>query len=108
MCTAKLKIGTFNVSGVSNKVKQEHLVDDAKKYKVDICCLQETKIQEERDLNIDKLRLITLETSKKHYGNGFLVSPTIANSVHSYWKVSDRIFVLQVRYEDEYQIEKTG
>ena len=77
----------------------------AMKYKVDFCCLQETRIQEERD---NKFRFIALETSKKHYGNGFFVSPKIANSVHSYLKVSDWISVLQDQLEDEYQMEKTG
>ena len=28
--------------------------------------------------------------------------------VDSYWKVSDRIYFLQVRLEEEYEIEKTG
>ena len=65
--------GTFNVRGLTDEFKQEQLVHDGKKYKIDICCLQETKITENRDINIKDYRLITLQSNCRHYGNGFLI-----------------------------------
>ena len=68
-------IGTFNVRGLTDEFKQEQLVHDVEKCKIDICCLQETKITENRDINIKDYRLITLQSNSRHYGNGFLISP---------------------------------
>ena len=36
-----LNIATFNVLGISKVVKQEQLSRDLKKYKVDICAIQD-------------------------------------------------------------------
>ena len=36
-------IGSFNVRGLSEKLKQQSLVSDIIKYNVDVCCIQETK-----------------------------------------------------------------
>ena len=65
------------------------------KYKVDICCTQELKIKEGIDINISKYRLIALPTESRHYGNGFIVSKKLVNNIHRYWRVSDRIAVIQ-------------
>ena len=45
-------------------------------------------------------RLICLPSDSVHYGNGFFVSLKLVNHIHKYWKVSDRISVLQLRSKD--------
>ena len=93
----KFTIATFNVRGLTQEYKQDQLSRDVNKYKLDICSIQETKITEDMDKNIQKNRLICFATGKnKSHGNGFLVSKKWADSVNRYWKVSDRICVLEL------------
>ena len=66
------------------------------RYKIDVCCLQETKLKDGIDTTIQGYRFISLPSTSKYYGNGFIVSPKWTNYIHSYWKVSDRISVLQL------------
>ena len=42
--------------------------------KVDLCCLQETKIKEGCDSRVKKNRLICLPTENENYGMGFIIS----------------------------------
>jgi len=89
-------IGSFNVRGLSKEEKQAELAHDLEKYKLDVCSVQETKIPEGLDINVGSHRLICIEAKNKHHGNGFLVANKWKNSIHRYWKVSDRIAVLQL------------
>ena len=95
MCK-EFNIGSFNVRGLSEETKQKSLAKDMMKYNVDVCCMQEMKISNGIDINIEKHRLISLPSECKHYGNGFIVSPKWKDSIYKYWKVSDRISVLQL------------
>ena len=90
-----LNIGTFNVRGLNDEQKQIQLAQDIETYKVDILCLQETKIQ--KCISIRNHRLISLETLNVHYGNGFLVSSRWKTNIYKLWKVSHRIAVLQLK-----------
>ena len=36
-------IDTFNVGGLTEHVKRSYLMDGAKAYKIDLCCIQETE-----------------------------------------------------------------
>ena len=45
-------IGTFNVRGLNCDVKNHQLVQDLVDYKLDILCVQESKIQDGCDVNI--------------------------------------------------------
>ncbi|XP_057294528.1 uncharacterized protein LOC130623039 [Hydractinia symbiolongicarpus] len=70
----------------------------------------ETKIKENIDRNINDCRLICMETKNPHYGTGFIISRKWKNNIYKYWKISDRISVLQLktkesRYESEHQGE---
>ena len=60
--------------GISKRYKQEQLVRDVSKYKIDICCLQETKIKEGCNEKIDGHQILTFSTNAKDYENGFLIS----------------------------------
>ena len=41
----KLNIGTFNLRGFSKDLKKQQLSGDLARLKVDMCCIQETKIK---------------------------------------------------------------
>ena len=95
----RFKLATFNVRGLTQQVKQEQLSRDMKKYGIDIACIQETKIKETMDKDINGYRLMCTETNTRHYGNGFIVSPKWKHHIHRYWRVSDRVSVLQMKTE---------
>ena len=63
-------------------------------YSVDVCCLQETKIKDLNNYGINGSTVIAFHSDNKHYGNGFVIVKKQKNSIHKYWKVSDRICVL--------------
>ena len=91
-------VATFSVRGLRNHVKQEVLSRDIDKYKTDICCLQETKITKYFDKTTPHgNRLITIPSNGQHYGNGFILNKKWKNSIHVYWKISDRLCVLQLK-----------
>eukprot|EP00112_Aurelia_sp_Birch-Aquarium-sp1_P019881 Seg5003.2 transcript_id=Seg5003.2/GoldUCD/mRNA.D3Y31 product="hypothetical protein" protein_id=Seg5003.2/GoldUCD/D3Y31 len=94
------KTGTFNVRGLTDEFKQQQLVHDMGNYEIDICCLQETKITDNRDFNIKDYRLINLQSNCRHYGNGFFISPKWKDRIVKYWKVSDRVCVIQLKLKE--------
>jgi exonuclease III len=105
MCRAKLqnhtKIATFNVRGLNEPSKQNNLIDDLKKQKIEVCCLQETKINEDKDEELQGYRLINLKPDQKAYGCGFVISPRWKNNIYRYWKVSDRVSAIQFDMDEE-------
>ena len=96
----ELRVATFNVRGATKDYKKENLATDLERYKVDICCLQETKIRNGCDEELKGHRMICLLTNNVHYGMGFIIHEKWKRFVHKVWKVDDRIAVLQVRPED--------
>ena len=99
-------VGTFNVRGLSDDQKKENLVKDMKKYNIDICCLQETKIKEGSDKMINGYRLITVSADIRHYGTGFIIADKWIDNISKYWKVSERISVIQIKIKDEYKCKR--
>ena len=97
MKNLNLNIGSFNIRGLNSNLRKQHLESDLKKYKLDIICLQETKIQDGIDININRSRLICFKSECRHYGNGFLVSESWTNSIHRTWQVNDRLCVIQFK-----------
>ena len=94
----QFSIGTFNVRGLTSQSKQDALSQDVNNYEIDICCLQETKIIDSNDYDTTNgNRLITIPSTSKHYGNGFIIAKRWKEYVHRYWKVSDRICVIQLK-----------
>ena len=71
-------------------------MEDFSSYRLDILCVQETKIQHGGDWSYSGHRLILFESDCRHYGNGFLINKDLVPSVTKTWKVSDRICVLQI------------
>ena len=71
--------------------KKQNLAIGVKNYKLDLCCIQETKIKVGSDINIGECRLITFSADVQHYGTGFIVAKKWANNISKYWKVSELI-----------------
>ena len=79
-----LNLATFNVRGLRKESKRNNLADDLEKYKLDVCCLQETKLHEGLDRNVNNNRLICLPSESAQYGSGFFVSSKLVNHIHKY------------------------
>ena len=93
----KLSVATFNVRGLTQEYKQLQLSKDMNKYNIDIMSIQETKIKEDMDINIGQNRLICFATGANiSHGNGFMISSKLKTMVNRYWKVSDRICVVEI------------
>ena len=56
-------IGSYNIRGLTDKLKKVQLSKDLKFYNVDMCCVQETKITEGIDTNIRNYRFISQKTN---------------------------------------------
>ena len=62
-------IGTFNVRGLNCDVKKHQLVQDLVDYKLDILCVQESKIQDGCDVNILGHRVFPSKAAAQGSGN---------------------------------------
>ena len=65
--TVKMNVSTFNVRGLTNKFKQNCLLEDNASFKLDFCLLQETKCSELHTIRKNS-HTITLTNSDKFYG----------------------------------------
>ena len=92
----KFSLGTLNVRGLREEQKRGHLAADIDSYKLDVLCIQETKIKEGIDCNIGKHRLIAFDAENTHHGVGFVVANKWRENLHKLWKVSHRIAVMQL------------
>jgi len=91
------RVATLNVRGISSTARQESLRRGLLSYKIDICCLQETKLVRELDECRDGYRLICFPPECRHYGLGFAVSSSLTASIQRFWQVSDRVAVLTLK-----------
>ena len=92
-------VGTFNVRTLQSEIRKKQLSKDLENYKLDIVCLQETKIQEGVDITIDGNRLICFKSDSRYYGCGFLVSRKWIGNIYRTWRVTDRICVIQFKID---------
>ena len=86
-------LATFNVRGLVTQAKQAQLAQDLGTYKVDIMCLQETKVSEQMDSRIDNTRLILIPGQCRHYGLGFALNAEWGQRLINYEPLGDRICV---------------
>ena len=106
-CKWNTNLAKFNVRGLTEESKKIQLIEDSRKYNIQVCSLQETKIREDTDERRGGCRLITFNTDQPAYGNGFVVGPKWKNSIQRFWKVSDRIAVIQFNMEPaKYKVEE--
>lgn len=71
-------------------------MEDLEKYKFGAYPLQETKLHKGVDINKKNNHLVCLQSESIQKGNGFFMSSKLFNYRHKYWKVSDRISLLQI------------
>ena len=105
------KLGSFNVRGLTKDVKQFQLSEDMAKYGLDVMCIQETKMKILLNKDIGKNRLICTESVSGHYGLGFMVAPKWTDHIHRFWRVNDRLSVLQLQTKqtkEKYSSEMIG
>ena len=95
-------IGSYNIRGLTDKLKKVQLSKDLKFYDVDMCCVQETKITEGIDTNIRNYRFTSQKTNQKDYGNGFLIHKTLEQQMNKVWKLNDRISILERQMKPQY------
>ena len=100
-------IATFNVRGMANDYKKEQLIRDMTTYNVDVCCLQETKLAQGINKDIKDHKIIAFESKQIEYGNGFVINKKWKDFIYKFWKVSDRVCVLQLRSkESTYEVKE--
>ena len=69
---------------------------DVNQYGVDVCALQETKMENAGVHRVNGSIIITFDSKNERFGNGFVVPKNWLESIHKYWRESDRICVLQL------------
>ena len=89
-------VGTFNLQGCSLKLRRWQLASDIGKYKISVCCLQETKSNYMEE-TINGINLKFLNPQNKHHGMGFSIKKELEPLLHRIWKVSEGICVLQLK-----------
>ena len=91
-----LSVATFSVRGLSDKVKQFNLSKELRSYKVDVCCIQETKIKQGCNETSNDYCLICLKTNQKDYGNGYLLHGSLASYIYIYIFIYIYIYIYKV------------
>ena len=87
-------------------MKKHQLVQDLVDYKLDILCLQESKIQDGCDVNILGHRVLLFESDCRYYGNGFVIHKSVIPSIQKAWKVNDRVCAIQLSLDSQDQFKK--
>ena len=93
-----LALANFIVHSLTKPHKQQQLIWDVTRYRIDVCAIEETKVQQLSDASSGNHGVIFFETKFPHFFNDFIVYPQLKNNVHKYWYISDRVSVLQVQH----------
>ena len=75
-----LSIASFNVRSLNAVEKRKELASDLDKHGIEICCVQETKIKDNPDVDVDQYRFLNLEHGP-HHGLGFYVHNTLSERI---------------------------
>ncbi len=95
-----MSLATFNVRSLNDINKRKELARDLLRYGVDICCVQETKIKEDVDGNVEDYRFFNLENGSYH-GLGFFVHKNLEQRVTNVRATpSGNIAVIQLKIND--------
>ena len=108
MTFENLTIASYNIRGLTDKLKKVQLTKDLKFYNVDVCCVQETKIAEGIDTNIRDYRLICQKRNQKDYGNGFLIHTRLERHINKVCELNDRISILEIQMKPQYVCTQNG
>lgn len=92
-----IKVGTWNLQGIYEEGAVLNLVQEAKRYKLDILAMQETHLKDNSIVEIEEYVLFTSGGTTRRFGTGFLVSKKMKGKVIKFQAISDRMCKLQVR-----------
>ena len=98
-----LRIGTFNVLGLSKTEKQHLLEEDFISYGLDILAIQETKISKHDEIVLpQKNKLILMKQTDLindtgHGGLGFVISKKLCPCIEQWNYVSDRVSYIDLK-----------
>ena len=108
MMFENLTIASYNIWGLTDKLKKVQLSKDLKFYNVNVCCVQETKITEDINTNIHDHQLICQKTNQKDYRNGFLKHTRLEQHIHKVWKINNIILILEIQIKPQYVCKQNG
>ncbi|KAL5247145.1 hypothetical protein ACHWQZ_G019116 [Mnemiopsis leidyi] len=98
-----LRLGTFNVLGLSKPEKQHLLEEDFMSYGLDILAIQETKVIKNNELTLPKnnklifMKQTNLINGIGHGGLGFVVSKKLAPHIEKFQYISDRVSFIDIK-----------
>ena len=97
-----LQIGTMNIcGGLKSPTGFCSISSDMAHYNLDILCLQETKITNTMESQVDGYHHIYLPSSSIHYGLGFILNKNWSNALISYESLSDRIAAIRFKIPEK-------
>ena len=95
-----IRIGSFNVRGITSTNRRNQLDEDLDRYKLGIICLQETKTAQQSDETLKHSRLILLKPDCRHYGLGFMIRKDLEPNIIHIKSINDRVAYIQIKLED--------
>ena len=95
-----IRVGSFNVRGLTSNIRKEQLDEDFNNYRLGILCLQETKTTIDIDINQRFTRLILLKPECRHYGLGFVIRKDLDSNIETVKQINDRIAYIQLKLDD--------
>lgn len=90
-------VGTWNVRGTYAEGALKNLVSEARRYKIDILAIQETKQKGNEIIDIEDYTIFKSGGQNRMLGTGFLVSKRISKSVIEFKPISERICYIRIR-----------
>ena len=94
-----LKVGTWNVCGLSSEDRQSLVAKDIDRYDIDILALQETKTRVFQHTTLPGHHQLYLFDQKQdwHGGLGFVINKRFIDCITSYHQISDRVAYMDAR-----------
>ncbi|GLV41328.1 hypothetical protein CBL_04852 [Carabus blaptoides fortunei] len=92
-----LYVGTWNVRGTYSEGAIKSLINEAKRYKLDIIALQETKQKGNGIVDMKDYIFFNSGGQNRRLGTGFLINKRISQEVLEFRPISDRIYYLRIR-----------
>ena len=90
----RLRVGSYNVRSINSGVVRERLDHEMKAKRIDVCGLQETKLQgDERQFQLQDGTVVSFgqQKGKVHWGVGIYISKRLLPFLTTTRKVSDRV-----------------
>ena len=95
-----LRVASWNVEGLS-EIKQFEIIQMMQRRKVDIACLQETRIKQSPHYITDEGFLVILSGSasdgREYAGVGFIIAPWARHAVYGFLQLSSRIACVKLK-----------